>query len=187
VSDYGASKLLGERALREEAGDLPFTIVRPPVVYGPRDRQIRRIVDLVARGVVPSFTAEKYCSLVHVRDLTRGILAAAASPAAAGRVYHLADSRAWSVRHLLHRIAVGLAVRPRRVPLPGGLLRLLARPVDVVASVLGADVPPARDKVREILADHWIADTGRALRDLSFSTRIPLSEGLEEMLGAFRT
>src|SRR4051812_9915057 len=38
VSTYGRSKLAGERAARARASRVPLTIVRPPIVYGPRDR-----------------------------------------------------------------------------------------------------------------------------------------------------
>ncbi|MEN0110196.1 MAG: NAD-dependent epimerase/dehydratase family protein, partial [Planctomycetota bacterium] len=38
ISHYGRSKLAGERAARRFADRLPLSIVRPPVVFGPGDR-----------------------------------------------------------------------------------------------------------------------------------------------------
>jgi len=37
VSEYGKSKLLGEKAVQFYIDKVPVTIVRPPAVYGPRD------------------------------------------------------------------------------------------------------------------------------------------------------
>ena len=56
ISAYGASKSLAERALQRFADRVPVTIVRPPWVYGPRDRDTLAFFRLAARGlrVVPA-------------------------------------------------------------------------------------------------------------------------------------
>jgi hypothetical protein len=59
VTAYGRSKLAAEAVVR--AGPLPWTIVRPPAVYGPRDREMfrssaRQVLSSVkASGTVPAF------------------------------------------------------------------------------------------------------------------------------------
>jgi len=66
----------------------PWTIVRPPVVYGEWDRGTVKIFQLARRGVVPVFgDGSQELSVIHAEDLARSLIAAATSPAASGRVY----------------------------------------------------------------------------------------------------
>ena len=48
---YGRSKLEGENVLR--GSGLPWTIVRPPVVFGPRDRDLLSYFRIARRGLLP--------------------------------------------------------------------------------------------------------------------------------------
>src|SRR5207302_1909687 len=49
VSDYGRSKLAGEQAVRRVLPEA--VVVRPPVVYGPRDTDVFEMLRSVARGM----------------------------------------------------------------------------------------------------------------------------------------
>src|SRR5262245_45933935 len=70
VTPYGRSKLLAEEAVRAASDLLPFTIVRPPAVYGPRDYGIFEFFKSIKRGVFPMIgRRDKRVSLVHARDL----------------------------------------------------------------------------------------------------------------------
>ena len=75
VSDYGRSKLAGERAAAAFAARVPTSVVRPPIVFGPGDREFFKVFQLVARGLhlVPT-RARRSFSLVHVADLVRHLV-----------------------------------------------------------------------------------------------------------------
>jgi len=187
VSNYGRSKRLGECEALENAGGIPVTVVRPPVVYGPRDTGVLTFFDLASRGFRPAFTNEKYYSIVHVDDLVRGVIAAATHPEAAGRIYHLANRNATSFTHLFRIISghVGRS-RLRPLPLPTALLPLVAVTVDAISRIFGLGIRPLRDKVREIAPDLWVCDTERARRELAFSPRVTLEEGFAETARSYR-
>jgi nucleoside-diphosphate-sugar epimerase len=185
VSRYGASKLEAERTAVAAAGEIPVTVVRPPVVYGPRDRATVPLLRLVSRGFRPSFLRRKYVPLVHVRDLARGIRRAGERPVAAGRTYHVGGSRIRSVDAVLRRIAGAMGVRARSLPVPLGLLRLLGAMSDGLAPSAGHRRPPVSDKLRELGPDVWAADTARALRELGFTEEVPLSRGVDETVEWF--
>jgi nucleoside-diphosphate-sugar epimerase len=75
-SDYGDSKLAAERlafaAARE--GTLEVVIVRPPLVYGPRDRDVLQMIRSAKLGVVAiAGFHQQWMSMIHVRDLVAGI------------------------------------------------------------------------------------------------------------------
>ena len=91
VSAYGRSKLLGEEAAKRLAGDVPLTIVRPPAVYGPGDRDILEVFRMMRKGVLVSAGSgrRQRFSMIHVDDLIEGMLVALRSGAAAGQTYFL--------------------------------------------------------------------------------------------------
>lgn len=186
VSVYGRSKLAGERAAAEAAGALPLTVVRPPIVYGPRDREMLAFYVLVSRRFFPVLPREKYYSLIHVRDLVRGVALAAEAPAAVGRTYHLEAGRAVAMSHYLRIVASELGVDPIRLPVPLGILPLVSAAADAVAPGLGLPVRPLRDKARELRPDYWIADGARARAELGFSARVGLAEGIRETVRFYR-
>src|SRR3989338_7154867 len=88
VTDYGKSKLEAEMSLREKFAALPLTIIRPPIVYGPRDTNSFQLFQFAKRGFFPvPVPFERYYSIVHVRDLADGIFEASMRPEALGKTY----------------------------------------------------------------------------------------------------
>ncbi len=78
VSHYGRSKLAGEQFVRQSPLADRAVIVRPPVVYGPRDRDVYQMIRTVAGGwMLQIGSVRRYFSLVYVGDLVDGLIAAA--------------------------------------------------------------------------------------------------------------
>jgi nucleoside-diphosphate-sugar epimerase len=87
VTAYGRSKLAAEHVVRSSS--LPWTIIRPPTVYGPRDREVLKVFQLVRLGLAPVFgDGTQQLSAVHGADLAEALIAAARSGATAGRTYY---------------------------------------------------------------------------------------------------
>ena len=83
ISHYGRSKLEAERVVRRLVPGA--VIVRPPVVYGPRDTDVFQLLKSISKGLVLEISGgERWFSALYVKDLVEGLLAAAAAPAAAG-------------------------------------------------------------------------------------------------------
>ncbi len=79
VSHYGRSKLKAEQVVRALVPDA--VIVRPPVVYGPRDTGVLEMFRSVARGFVARDRGRRaLVQAIYVEDLAEGLLAALASP-----------------------------------------------------------------------------------------------------------
>ena len=74
-SIYGESKLAAERALLKFADAVPISIVRPPGVFGPSDRNLFQLFRTVRAGWNFVGISKRFqYSFVHVDDLTSGIL-----------------------------------------------------------------------------------------------------------------
>ena len=65
LSKYGASKAHAEKLVK--ASGLDWTIVRPPAIYGPRDREMLEMFRAARWGVLPMPPAGRM-SIVHVSD-----------------------------------------------------------------------------------------------------------------------
>ncbi len=187
VSVYGRSKLAGERVALAFRDHLPVTIVRPPIVYGPREADLFTFFEMIESGFAPVFPKQKFYSMVHVSDLVAGIEMARESEATVGRTYHLASASAASLDGLFGAISRALGKTPRRIPVPEPVLRLLGGPVDTVLPALGVRTRPVADKVREMLPDYWVADTAAAHRDFGFRTRVSLEDGIRDTVRSYRS
>src|SRR6478609_1035900 len=53
VTAYGRSKLAAEHLVRAEKAHVPSVIIRPPAIYGPRDKEILVFFKAVKSGVLP--------------------------------------------------------------------------------------------------------------------------------------
>jgi nucleoside-diphosphate-sugar epimerase len=186
VSAYGQSKLAAEMAALAAADRLPVTIVRPCVVYGPRDTESLLLVRCIARGIGPLLGNLERISLIHVRDAVRGLLLAAAAPRAIGRTYFLAHPAVHTARDLLAHVATALGTRPCIVSVPYPLLAGLATLADGLGWALGRASMLNRSKVHELAARCWTCDPGRARAELGFNAQVALDAGLAETVAWYR-
>jgi nucleoside-diphosphate-sugar epimerase len=101
------------------------TAVRPCVIYGRRDRQfVPRMARLVRTGFVPVLGGGRSTlSVVHAANVAQGAVLAAASDAAGGRAYNLANDFDVTVAEFFRLAARGLGRRVRLVPVPLSLAR----------------------------------------------------------------
>ncbi|HKP87030.1 MAG TPA: NAD-dependent epimerase/dehydratase family protein [Blastocatellia bacterium] len=183
ITPYGRSKLMGEEAVRMAGDLLPFTIVRPPAVYGPRDYALYEFFKSIARGVSPMIGRyDKQVSLVHARDLADGIILAGESADSTGRAYFISSAEVYSMREVAAKIAELLGRRARTITIP----RTVAFGVAVAAEAFAALTrkPPVinRDKVTDLSQRCWGCSIERARRELGYHPQVPLEEGLVETI-----
>jgi len=177
VTAYGRSKLAGEDVVRRTAG-VPWTIVRPPAVYGPRDREFLTLFRMVRRGVAAVFGGGgQQVSLVFAPDLADAIVRAGTVPAAAGRTYHAAHPEAVRTRDLVGAIAIALGRRPLVVPVPGAIATPIVAAIGALAAARGRPSVLNRDKMAEFLAPAWLLASDAAERDLGWRARHDVAAG----------
>jgi len=177
VSSYGRSKLNGEAAVLEVRDRLHVTVLRPSIVYGPRDRGVLEIARWVARGLLPMPAGPpRTLSLCHVQDLVTAILAAGEANVPSGEIFHLAGPGTFTWEQVGHALGEVLGVRPKRVRISVPMLLALATVADAWGWVTGRPGYFSRGKVREA-AGHWPCDTSKARRQLGVDPRVRLAEG----------
>jgi len=185
LTHYGRSKLEGERLVRASRPDA--VIVRPPVVYGPRDTDVFQVLKPIAKGWSLQMTGgERWFSMIYVRDLAAGLAGLAASQAGAGRAYYLAHERPVSWNGLAAAAARIMGVKLRTVPIPPALARAVGVCADAWSHVAGQPSIISREKIVEGLCQAWICDTGRARAELGFRAPTDLDDGLARTLAWYK-
>ncbi len=184
---YGRSKLRAEAALAEAAGGVPWTVVRPGAVYGPRDDAFLLLAKLVRRGWFPQVGREPQpVQIVHVRDAAEGSLAAAESPRSVGRVYHLAHPEPATWESLGRIMAARLGRPVRRLPVPRWAVGLLARGSSLLSSATGRANHLPGDRLRGLLVPAWTCDVSRLREEVGFTAGIDAGAGVPATVDWYR-
>ncbi|GGC25628.1 epimerase [Novosphingobium marinum] len=177
LSAYGASKARAEKIVR--ASPLDWTIVRPPAIYGPRDKEMFELFRSAKWGVIP-VPAKGRASVIHVDDLARLLLALlSGGEDVSYRTIEPDDGRpnGWSHEELAR--AIGWAMgkrRPRVLGLSQGTMELAAR----ADGVLRRDKAKLTlDRARYFSHPDWVVTAAQGVPDALWKPRIETRAGLE--------
>ncbi len=184
LSAYGASKAEAEARVR--ASRLPSTIVRPPAVYGPGDRDMLELFRAAARwGVVPMPRGGR-ASLIHVADLARLLLdLVQAGEQVSGQLFEPDDGRAGGWPHAELGRAIGEAVgrRARLIELAPRTLRWAARADTLVR---GAKARLTLDRAGYMAHPDWAVSPAAEVPAELWVPEIATPEGLRETAAWYR-
>jgi nucleoside-diphosphate-sugar epimerase len=185
LTHYGKSKLDAERVVHDLAPEA--VIVRPPVVYGPRDTDVFQLLKSVSRGLVLEIAGgERWFSAIYVKDLVEGILAAAREPRAAGRSYFLAHAKPVSWTQLESAAAAIMSREPRVIRVPLGAATAVGAAAELWSWITRRPGIISREKIAEARCMSWTCETGRAAEELGFNAPTSLEAGLRESLDWYK-
>ncbi|HEU5171859.1 MAG TPA: NAD(P)-dependent oxidoreductase [Gemmatimonadales bacterium] len=179
VTAYGRSKLAGEEVVR--ASRVPWTIVRPPMVYGPRDREVLRVFRLARIGFAPVFgDGTQELSAVHGADLAAALLAAAAAPVACRRIYHACHPEVFTSLEFIRAVGRTLGRRVTAVRIPPAVGRLALAGTGAAARAAGRATILTRDKANEFFQPAWTGDPSALAGDTGWRADHDLTAGLAD-------
>lgn len=169
------------------SGRVWATAVRPDVVYGTHDRQFvprlarllrtLRFAPLVGGG-------SNTLAVVHAANVADGMVRAAATDAAGGRAYNLANDFDVTVREFFRLADEGLGLRLRAVSIPLGVARVLFGAASAIAPlVVGDRFSAAMTASLDFLSRDNPFSSDRARRELGWDPPVRPEHGVPE---AFR-
>lgn len=171
VSDYGRSKLAAEGIVLAAAGRLPVTVIRPPNVMGPRQKELAEAIKLLRMRIKPLIGRKSSrTSIAAVGDVVRALVLAAEDPRSAGRIYYVTDGRAYSWREITNAVAEEVGVGRFYLPVPFPVQYLIAALAEGAARVLKKAPLVSREHVRAARRRCWVFDGSRIGRELGFTT-----------------
>jgi dihydroflavonol-4-reductase len=192
VSAYGQSKYQGEQELLRFKSVFPVTIVRPPMVYGPKDKDVFVIIKTVSRNLSPSLAGggpngDKYYSAIHGRDLCRGLIqAAVAKGVPSGEIFYISGDGIHSYQQILKTIAESLDVHPFKFKLPKAALYLAAGAGTALGYLSKKTFALNVDKLNELLPDYWICSNQKAKDTLGFAPEYTLASGMASTIDWYK-
>ena len=188
VTAYGRSKRAAEVVLEQFTADFPVSVLRPPAIYGPRDREVFAFFKAVRWGVVP-LTADQHSrvSMVHAADCAAACVAALSASTPGLWTGYVEDGDTHTVRELFEIIAAAMGRRVRIwAHIPAPLLWVAALGAEGWARAMSRDVMLTRDKTHELTAPHWVCDSSDTRRVLGWAPRFPFAEGARDAVQWYR-
>lgn len=186
VSVYGRSKWLGETEVRLHCR-VPWTILRPAAVYGPRDAEFLNLFQKIKQRFMPLISGPKRSlNMVYGPDAAAAVLCSIMDDRGTGKTYHVAAEPPCTDEEFMQEIARSLNVRPFRLRIPRTLLYLGCSIQEVLSRMTGRPNMLSRQKLPELLAPGWVCSTERIRKDLGFAAPTPLKEGIRQTLEWYR-
>ena len=183
ISDYGKSKLAGQKIAESFMNRLPICSLMPPAVYGPMDRDFLAYFRMIKRGIMPMLGKKtRWFSLIHVKDVARAVLACLKDKRSIGRSYLLSDNETQSWESMTGTLSHVMGKKPLVIHLPERIAQGFAFGSEEFSRFIGQAPLLTRQKMNEFLQDAWVCSSNRIREELGFSSVYSLERGLQETL-----
>ena len=187
VTNYGRSKLAAEKYLKSTRG-INYTIIRPTVVYGPREKDLFTVYDLINKGLEMTVgLKDQQLTFIYVKDLVRVILDATLADKK-NVAYFVSDLDVVSSSSYNKAIRKALGKkRSLKLRLPIFLVKTLGFITENIGKITNSYPALNLEKVNELKAKSWKCDTSNLVQDLGFVPEYDLERGLKETMEWYKT
>jgi nucleoside-diphosphate-sugar epimerase len=178
IEFYGKSKLEAELVVEAAGDSVPWTIIRPPSVYGPNDVDFLELFRLAGRGLNVFYgNRDRPMSFVYVEDLVAGTLAAARSDATRSKGYFLCDGVALTWGQFQAHVVSAVGKRVLELNLPEFSLDL-AGVFGEFATKLDKK-PRLLNRQKAMLAKQaWMCTHAQARSDFGYAPSVTVEDGI---------
>ncbi|WP_417334808.1 NAD-dependent epimerase/dehydratase family protein [Halobacteriovorax marinus] len=172
VSDYGKSKKLAERFTKELCPEnWSVSIIRPPMVIGPRDPAVLDIFKMINDSFVVTAGMDgmnNEYSFVCVYDLIQTIKSAVEKDFEGPEIFFSAHPQIITTQELYKSIQRNLGKkRLINLPIPSTLIRVVATLIGFFSKFMKIDIRLTPDKANELLASAWCCQSTKSTETLS--------------------
>jgi nucleoside-diphosphate-sugar epimerase len=175
--------------VQERGRGLDVVSLRLPAVYGPGDREMLALFDMMARGwlLLPA-GIEQRVTLLHVEDAVSALRAAALATGPLGGTYeiggHSQSGHTW--REIAGKLGNILQRLVRCVPVPKFIMSGVGYLSAGLARLRGRPAMLTRSKVNELYHPDWVAD-GAAFREAAdWQPRVDIEAGIAQTIAWYR-
>ncbi len=177
VNGYSHSKLLAEKFLISQKERLPVTIVRLPLVYGPRS----------VAGLFPLFKMfnkrirfnirPTEVNVGFVQDTVKGMILAAESPVSLGKTYLLGEDKIYTSTEIFDAVEKALGKMTVKIKVPFSVLYFIAHILEIYAKFNGKRALISRRNLNNYVKHRWRIDLSKAQREFGFKAETPFETG----------
>ena len=181
-TEYGRSKLAAEQYLEKKKG-LPYIILRPTGVYGPREKDYFIMAKSIQQHSDFAVGYKRQdITFVYVKDVVQAVFLALEKEED-GRKYFLSDGEIYqsaTFSNLIHE-ALG---RPWwiRITAPVWVLRIVTFFGEYIGRMTGKVTALNNDKYNILKQRNWRCDIQPAIDELGYQPKYKLKQGVEETI-----
>ncbi len=189
VSAYGKSKLMAESRLLFSSGEFPKIIIRPPVVYGPGDRDFLSIFQIASHRIKPVVrNGIQELSLIHVTDLCDIITRLVLNPRLThDEIFYVNDG---ADIHLLNELFQHLEAITEKKGIPVPVTKFMMGSTAYLSGLAGTVRGRAplfnMSKYRELKQHAWCCKSEKILSFLEYTIKYPLEIGFRDTYNWYR-
>jgi nucleoside-diphosphate-sugar epimerase len=185
VTAYGKSKLLAENYI-SNLDNFPFIILRPPAVFGPRDKDMFEVFKMVNKGL-ETFVGNhtQHLSFVYIKDLSEAIILAVSSELSR-KTYFVSDNKKYTSRIFSNLVKKSMGKRTIVIKLPIFLVYIVAFFAEVTSRFTKNPSPLNVEKIKELKCANWLCDASSFHSDMSFIAKYSLEEGILETVNWYK-
>lgn len=186
-SEYGRTKRGGEQAVLEMQDSLPVTVIRPPNVFGLRQKQTEILIRLMEKGIYPKLrSTEATTSLIYVADLIQGVLQAVRTEKSIGEIYYLTNEHGYAWKDILQALKQAVRAESWCLPVPERLIELAASGADMLKRTRIVRPYFGRRVWRAMVATPWLFSSEKAAAHFGFKAGYSLEDGMRETVSGYR-
>jgi dihydroflavonol-4-reductase len=183
VTYYGESKLAGEKIALRYASLLPIVIIRPPVVYGPREKNFFVYLKALSRGWnIKIGTSRRELSLVYIADIVCAMVQAALCYPQNEKIYYVTDGKSYIWSDICGSAMEIFNVPTKSLVVPEVLLRFLAYFFETLAWFGSKPALLDQQRVIDICQISWVASPKAFFESHTFQPKYNLAKGLKETI-----
>ncbi len=187
ISDYGRSKLLAEQIVLSLGDRLPVSILRPPNVLGPGQKELFESIRLIRRRIKPLIgRGEPQTSLASVEDVVRAILLVAENERSRGRVYFVTDGRDYAWFEIADAIGEFMGIQKFLIKVPYGLQYIVALVSELSGWVRGRAPLVSREHIVATRKYYWLYDGSRIENELGFRSGMDMRATIRKTIAWYQ-
>lgn len=185
VSAYGDSKKMIETYIEQKC-TIPYIILRPPPVFGPRDQDMFTVFEMINKNVELYVGAKlQLLSFIYVKDLARGIILSTLSPFK-NKKYFLSDNSYYDIVQFNEHIKKYLNKRTLKLKLPLFLVYIVAFFSEIYTRITGNMSQLNLEKIKEIKCSNWTCDAQEFYKDMGIAAEYSLPQAIAETIDWYK-
>lgn len=188
LSHYGASKAGTELLLTARKWPFSWSIVRPPAIYGPGDKEILKLFKATKFGLLPAPGSTKNrFSMIHAADLASALVALC-DKSNKQAVLEIDDNHvgAYGISDVISALPEGKGNKVKAVPVPFAILGALGGINDLLARAINKPFMLTLSTARYLSHPDWTVKEARRFKHADWSPQFDLKAGLKDTLDWYR-